>query len=185
MVPPPLIALIAYNWIPFSGVDNATGGETGCVSVSTRYSRAAVTWEPPSQADCGGMWLENVWGSSAQMLSLDKHSSPRLCSVATPTMESWSRSSRRDKLVLWSQEYFRLMESWRFLKNDSRSRASLKNCGERRGSSCVTHHNTRMLTEKEPPPCAELGRTDDYSWCCITKSTGVETEGLKCHIQKH
>lgn len=104
---------------------------------------------------------------------------------ATPTMESWSRSSRRDKLVLWSQEYFRLMESWRFLKNDSRSRASLKNCGERRGSSCVTHHNTRMLTEKEPPPCAELGRTDDYSWCCITKSTGVETEGLKCHIQKH
>lgn len=47
---------------------------------------------------------------------------------ATPTMESWSRSSRRDKLVLWSQEYLRLIESWRFLRNDSRSRASLKNC---------------------------------------------------------
>lgn len=56
---------------------------------------------------------------------------------ATPTIESWSKSSRRDKLVLWSQEYFRLMESWRFLKNDSRSRASLKNCGERRKGWCL------------------------------------------------
>lgn len=55
----------------------------------------------------------------------------------TPTIESWSKSSRRDKLVLWSQEYFRLMESWRFLKNDSRSRASLKNCGERRKGWCL------------------------------------------------
>lgn len=56
---------------------------------------------------------------------------------ATPTIESWSKSSRRDKLVLWSQEYFRLMESWRFLKNDSRSRASLKNCGDRRKGCLV------------------------------------------------
>lgn len=55
----------------------------------------------------------------------------------TPTMESWSKSSRRDKLVLWSQEYFRLMESWRFLKNDSRSRASLKNCGDGREGCLV------------------------------------------------
>lgn len=78
----------------------------------------------------------------------------------TPTMESWSRSSRRDKLVLWSQEYFRLMESWRFLKNDSRSRASLKNCGERRGTSCATDHNTSMLTGKEKIG-AELPGTDD------------------------
>lgn len=54
-----------------------------------------------------------------------------------PTIESWSKSSRRDKLVLWSQEYFRLMESWRFLKNDSRSRASLKNCGDRRKGCLV------------------------------------------------
>lgn len=68
---------------------------------------------------------------------------------ATPTMESWSRSSRRDKLVLWSQEYFRLMESWRFLKNDSRSRASLKNCGDKSRTPCSTHHNTQMLTKKE------------------------------------
>lgn len=83
----------------------------------------------------------------------------------TPTMESWSRSSRRDKLVLWSQEYFRLMESWRFLKNDSRSRASLKNCGDTgRGSLCSPHRNTKILTEKEQPSCAELRKLITLSW---------------------
>lgn len=67
--------------------------------------------------DCGSSWHRLLCFSEA-----------KIPTKATPTMESWSRSSRRDRLVLWSQVYFRLMESWRFLRNDSRSRASLKNC---------------------------------------------------------
>lgn len=43
-------------------------------------------------------------------------------------MESCSRSSSRVRLVLWSQEYFLLMESCRFRRYVSDSRASLKNC---------------------------------------------------------
>lgn len=48
-------------------------------------------------------------------------------------MESCSRSSSRVRLVLWSQEYFLLMESCRFRRYVSDSRASLKNCGGRKG----------------------------------------------------
>lgn len=44
-----------------------------------------------------------------------------------PTMESCSRSSSRVRLVLWSQEYFLLMESCRLRRYVSDSRASLKN----------------------------------------------------------
>lgn len=43
-------------------------------------------------------------------------------------MESCRRSSSRVRLVLWSQEYFLLMESCRFRRYVSDSRASLKNC---------------------------------------------------------
>lgn len=91
-------------------------------------------------------------------------------SEATPTMESWSRSSRRDKLVLWSQEYFLLMESWRFLKNDSRSRASLKNCEDKNGISGSTHHDTQMLTKKKQSHC-------NYSPGLMTLHYKIRTSG--------
>lgn len=48
-------------------------------------------------------------------------------------MESCRRSSSRVRLVLWSQEYFLLMESCRFRRYVSDSRASLKNCQGKKG----------------------------------------------------
>lgn len=90
---------------------------------------------------------------------------------ATPTMESCSRSSRRDKLVLWSQEYFRLMESWRFLKNDSRSRASLKNCGDKREGYLVLSASWYQDGERTTPLC----RLIRQSW--ITKATPGKQQG--------
>lgn len=95
--------------------------------------------------------LSRIWTAAADRFTLLPRS--RHPTDVTPTMESCSRSSEVDKLVLWSQEYFRLMESWRFLKNDSRSRASLKNCGDKRKATwCSVHHDTKM--EKEQPHCA-------------------------------
>ena len=90
---------------------------------------------------------------------------------ATPTMESCSRSSRRDKLVLWSQEYFRLMESWRFLKNDSRSRASLKNCRDKREGYLVLSASWHQDGERTTPLC----RLIRQSW--ITKATPGKQQG--------
>lgn len=94
---------------------------------------------------------------------------------ATPTMESCSRSSRRDKLVLWSQEYFRLMDSWRFLRNDSRSRASLKNCGDKREGCLVlnTSQHQDDNGEETTVPCLLI--TQSWITKCHARETVVTT----------
>lgn len=109
-------------------------------------------------------------------------SEAKIPTKATPTMESWSRSSRRDRLVLWSQVYFRLMESWRFLRNDSRSRASLKNCGNTGKVWIVLNASAQWKVHKEGTFCAKLNQAD-YTlldlWPPITKGPRVQTRGLK------
>lgn len=121
--------------------------------------------------DCGSSWHHLLCFSEA-----------KIPTKATPTMESWSRSSRRDRLVLWSQVYFRLMESWRFLRNDSRSRASLKNCGNTGKDWIVLNASAQWKVHKEGIFCAKLNQAD-YTlldlWPPITKGPRVQTRGLK------
>lgn len=126
---------------------------------------------------CGSSWHRLLCFSEA-----------KIPTKATPTMESWSRSSRRDRLVLWSQVYFRLMESWRFLRNDSRSRASLKNCGNTGKVWIVLNASAQWKVHQEGTFCAELNQADYTLLDCdrpLQKAPEYKPEGLKKHSVKY